>query len=124
MTRKRFVKQLMALGVQRNDANFAAWKHRLLGHTYRRALGEERLRLELKKAMGNLGTAVANMGKAIAALADQIKKNFRAINFRLERSVTHHPTPYTPGQLSQDFKTVQVMSQADHAALHGGGGND
>lgn len=124
MTRKRFIKQLMALGVQRNAANAAAWLHRMQGHTYRRALGEERLRLSLKKAMGTFGTVAGEMTKAIAALADQVKKNFRAINFGLERNVIHHPTPYTPGQLSQDFQNVQVMSHADHAALHGGGGND
>lgn len=81
MTRKKYVKQLMALGVQRNDANASAILHNYQGHPYSRALKEERLRLSINRAFKTLGDTALQMaigiGKAAAAmqtLADALKQ--------------------------------------------------
>lgn len=96
MKRKKFVKQLMALGIQRNTAeDYARW---CVGHRY----GYEEEVHGLRLRLGLLGNPVRP---------------------RIYYYETHYPYLYTPktanGPMSDN---MQIVTRAEHAAIHGAGG--
>lgn len=70
MTRKRFVKLMMAEGYSRNTANLMAWKAAAQGVSYQKtydaATGMSRLIKKLKKALVPVCEAAIKMGQAFA----------------------------------------------------------
>lgn len=116
MTRKKFVKQLMALGLPRNRANSHATRCRYKGNSYaeyyaalapvlRVRQAQDKLNVSMRMAAGYFLSGLARVWAAMARLRDDL--------------VAHHPNPYTPGHPGPDFQNMQIMSQADHAAMHG-----
>lgn len=63
MTRKRFVKQLMSVGMQRNEANAVAFSCNLKGVPYQKALVSETFKYNLRK-----------VGKALKQVTENLKK--------------------------------------------------
>ena len=63
MTRKRFVKQLMSMGIQRNDANEIAFCCNEKGVPYQKALTHETFKYSIR-----------NIGKALVDFAQSLKQ--------------------------------------------------
>lgn len=84
MTRKKYVKQLMALGFSRNEANRSANVARVVT-TYERALEIEKGSVAFQKAAVHFSTTLldtlAPAIKAIGELADQLREKFKDVQW-------------------------------------------
>lgn len=132
MTRKKFVKQLMAMGYQRNAAEAVAIFARIEGRTYEQYLQKEKqdqgFHAALEKLKTGLNEALAHIAKAITDAAEQIRKIWERhplygidwANVPDLNTITH------PGLYATEINTdsIQVISREDHDALHGGGSNE
>lgn len=125
MTRKKFVKQLMGLGVSRNGANLYAKICRRKGIPYAQRYKAMEPGLRLRKTAKNvsvtINASVAKFASNLAVAAANMAKLRESIaQVAQQPLVAHHPTPYTPGNLPGLLPdNMQIMRQADHAALHG-----
>ena len=77
MTRKRFIKLLMARGYERNEANERAWKVVADGGSYERAYAEIVVAHSLLDAIPNF---VANVSSAIESFAAALPKLVQSIS--------------------------------------------
>lgn len=71
MTRKRFVKQLMSVGMQRNEANAIAFCCNLKGVPYQKALTHEKVKYNFRKIGGSI--------VGLAQEFEQAKESFKAM---------------------------------------------
>jgi hypothetical protein len=78
MTRKKYVKQLMALGVPRNRANAMACLCRAAGKTYAADYKAQAPWLRITKAASDLKTAFMKARDALAKAAAFICKNLNS----------------------------------------------
>lgn len=128
MTRKKFVKQLMALGLSRNRANFHAMLCREKGIPYAEHYKAMAPWLGLAAGVKNpavsIRIACANFASAMDRAAANMKKLSQTIaESKQMELVAHHPEPYTPAASAHQLpQNIQIMSRADHAAMHQGGG--
>ena len=109
MTRKRYVKQLMALGVQRNRANAMAYACQDAGRSYANDYAFISPWLKLAKAAREAGSAMLNMGRAIF--------HSRHIMGQAADMVVHHDRPITPDNL--EGGGLIVVTRQEHERLHG-----
>lgn len=80
MTRKRFVKQLMSLGMQRNEANVVAIRCNSNGVPYRKALVPETTKYNLRKvakAFLSFGQSMKQATESFKAMAEVLKNESR-----------------------------------------------
>lgn len=147
MTRKKFVKQLMALGYQRNEAQRLADYARRGFWTYEQYLEIEKkyhgphrkiesikisLVDNLTPAIKAAAQIVANLAKVITSAVAQTKAGETLLDYVKENVLQiaeRHPADALDAMTyaTQNCQTllhplpdnVQVMSQADHDALHG-----
>lgn len=96
MTRKRFVKQLMASGIQRNEANAIALLRYTKDRTYRKKLVKRHERMAMEKYTGIIVPVVRQIIAVAVEAAKAVENAVSTICARLNE---------TPG-------------------LYGGGGND
>lgn len=75
MTRKRFVKMLMAKGYDRNGANCVAWEARRKGYSYEKAY---RLATAIPDLVDRLGPAIVKLGETIGKMAAALGAGFAA----------------------------------------------
>ena len=110
MTRKKYIKLLMALDVPRNKARACARACQMVGKPYERAYRERVYWLRLAQAGRRFAR---NMTKAAMALAESTRHGLQSMHL-------HHPTPYTPQNAGAGLDhNVQIVTPAEHAALHG-----
>ena len=118
MKRKRFVRLLMARGIQRNEAEQIA---RTVG-TYRSyAAMYESLRLWL--AMRSLTVAMRGVAKSVVEAAKTISNAFGALVLGVDLSEREDCTAVARCARREDTNdaltySVQYMSRAEHAELH------
>lgn len=132
MTRKKFVKQLMAMGYQRNAAEAVAIFARIEGCTYEQYLQKEKqgqaFNAALEKLKTCLNEAFATAAKAIADAVERIREIWEKhplygidwANGPDLNAITR------PGLYATEINTdsIQAMSREDHDALRGGGGHE
>lgn len=75
MTRKRFVKLLMAKGYDRNRANDMAMVAQKKGYRYEKAY---RMATGIPDFVGNLAPAIVNLAETVSKLATAIGAGFAA----------------------------------------------
>lgn len=85
MTRKKFVKQLMGMGVQRNRANEIAAHARRCGMTYEEALVHERIVIFGQDILDGIATAMESMRPTI----ERIGNAFRMLAIAAAESLEH-----------------------------------
>lgn len=139
MKHRKFVKQLMALGYQRNDANGLAMYARLGGWTYEQYLQIEKKSIARQRAMENITLAFIDKltpaVKAAQLSMEKLREAFAAVDWKrpyhsalpwVTEQVEEDPLPPWPKEnphrcdaLDALAYNMQIMSQADHAALHG-----
>lgn len=109
MTRKKYVKQLMALGVRRNRANAMAYDCQAKGRSYAADYGYISPWLKLAKAAREAGSAVLNMARSIIGprYAGRLAYDM----------VVHHVQPITPEKL--EGGNIVVVTKQEHDRLHG-----
>ncbi len=81
MTRKRFVKQLMSVGMQRNEANAVAFSYNLKGVPYQKALAHETFKYNLRnigKALVDFAQSLKQATESFKAMAEVLKNENRA----------------------------------------------
>lgn len=110
MTRKRYIKLLMALDVQRNRANAMAYACQVAGRSYEADYRFISPWLKLAKAAREAGNAVLNMARA--ALTGS-----RHIMGRAADMVVHHALPITLENL--EGGKMLIVTKQEHDALHG-----
>lgn len=122
MKRKRFVRLLMARGIQRNEAERIA---RAVGAYGSYAAMYEGLRLWL--AMRNLTAAMRGIGKGVVAAARTISNAFSALMVGVDLSecedytaIMHHARRYDC--IDALSYSMQYMSKRKHEAAHHGDG--
>lgn len=139
MTRKKFVKQLMALGYQRNHAEGMAMYARWTGCTYEDYLRDEITRINFNKNLLNIKVSLVDYFTPVFKAAQQAVERLReavagikwnppdlsALSWATEQ-VEEAPLPQWPKEnphrcdvLDAMAYNMQVMSRADHDALHG-----
>ena len=147
MTRKRYIKLLMSMGYQRNSANALAVLARMGGWTYEQYLQQEKKRIARDRAILNIQIAlVDSFGPAVKSALramEKLREAVAAVKWEFPNTsalwateqVAEDPLPPWPKEnphradaldalrystlLHPLPDNVQVMSQADHAALHG-----
>ena len=121
MKHKKFVKQLMSMGYQRNSANALAEYARMSGWTYEQLLQQEKKRIARNRAMLNIQIALVDcFGPAVKSAlraVERLREAFAAVKWELPNTSALWATKQVAEDPLPD--NVQVMSQADHAALHG-----
>lgn len=133
MTRKKFVKQLMALGYQRNEAQRLADYARRGFWTYAQYLEIEKQYHGVHSKFVSLHTslvdcltpavkaaaqAVANLAKAITSAIAETQAGKTLLDYVKENApqiAEQHPAD----ALAALPYNMQIMSRADHDALHG-----
>lgn len=68
MTRKRFVKQLMSQGIQRNEANITAWYYNNRGMSYQQAFVYDTV-----NGFGGFCTSLANYAQSVIQVSESFK---------------------------------------------------
>lgn len=114
MTRKRYIKLFMALGVSRNAANCMADRCRAEGIPYAVDYSARAPWLKLGKAARECGAAILNLSSAAAATLQGIVDGAARWLHQLE---VHHAQPITPGNLTPG--NMHIVTRQEHAALHG-----
>ena len=102
MTRKRYVKLLMALGMDRNEANAAACLCRATGKTYAADYKASAPWMRLHMAARRVKKAFEKIGRTAAATLTAW-----AIEFNRNMHHAGHPI------------TMQIVTREEHAAIHG-----
>lgn len=110
MTRKKYVKQLMALGMSRNAANAMAYCCQVAGRSYAADYRHRRPWFLLARAARQASAAVLNMTKPLKGLA-------AAVAILRDSLVVHHPQLITPESLERD--NMYIVTAQEHARLHG-----
>jgi len=110
MTRKKFVKQLMALGVSRNRANALAYACQVAGEPYAVYYRRELPWWTLARAARMARAAMLNMSKAFSGLIPVARELAAAL-------VVHHAQPITPENL--EGGKLYVVTKQEHDRLHG-----
>lgn len=110
MTRKRYIKLLMALGITRNLANIMAETCQGTGKSYAAEYRRQLQRLRMAKAARKMATAVCNMMKFFNS-GLPVARELQGL------LVAHHAQPITPENL-EGGKMVIVTKQ-EHDRLHG-----
>lgn len=110
MTRKKYVKQLMALGISRNAANAMARVCQVAETPYAADYKRRAPWIRLGYAARRVRAAVLNMTKALNGLAAA------AANFR-DSLVLHHAQPITPENL--EGGKMYIVTAQEHDRLHG-----
>lgn len=127
MTRKKFVKQLMALGYPRNNAEALAIYARCGGWTYEQYLKVEREYNGQLTALENAARTMANrfadgmrqLAPAVQKIADKVKEAFKEINFVLPLTTSNRD-----GYVAA-WSAVDEVHQWPKENPHlGGGGHD
>lgn len=118
MKRKRFVRLLMARGIQRNEAEQIA---RTVGAYGSYAAMYESLRLWL--AMRSLTVAMRGVAKSVVAAAKAISNAFGAFALGVDLSEREDCTAITRCARREDAidaltYSAQYMSRVEHAELH------
>jgi len=118
MKRKRFVRLLMARGIQRNEAEQIA---RTVGAYGSYAAMYESLRLWL--AMRSLTVAMRGVAKSVVAAAKTISNAFGALVLGVDLSEQEDCTAVAHCARREDAidaltYSVQYMNRAEHAELH------
>lgn len=112
MTRKRYIKLLMALGIQRNYADAMAYACQVAGRSY---AADYKMRSPWLRLALFSRRVLRNATAAVMHLAESITNAMAATNLQL-----HHPTPYTPENVGDGLHhNMQIVTQAEHAAIHG-----
>jgi hypothetical protein len=110
MTRKKFVKQLMAQGVSRNRANAMACACRVAGEPYAVYYRRKLPWWTLAHAARLARAAVLNFSKALSGLIPVARELAAAM-------VAHHAQPITPENLEPG--NMIVVTKQEHERLHG-----
>jgi hypothetical protein len=110
MTRKKFIKQLMACGFSRNSANAVAYACMVAGEPYGECYRRKRPWLGLAKAARQLGAYILNLSKGVKDLIPCVEK-------LRDNLVLHHPRPINPGNM--EAGNLYIVTQQEHNALHG-----
>lgn len=110
MTRKRYIKQLMALGIQRNQANTMATLCRVAGKSYETDLRRRRPWMQLARAARQVSATILNASKYFNDLAAAAAKALGGL-------VVHHAQPITPDNL--EGGNMYIVTQQEHERLHG-----
>lgn len=110
MTRKRYIKQLMALGIPRNRANAMARLCQHSGKSYAAEYRRQRPWLQLAHAARRAKTTILNVAKAFNSAATAAAKLRDSL-------VAHHATPITPANL--DPGNMVIVTRQEHERLHG-----
>lgn len=137
MTRKKFMKQLMAMGYQRNAAEVLAMFARMEGLTYDQYLQKEKQDLAFHAAIEKLKTAVNDIAAAVAKVltdaAEQMRKVWETHPlYGIDWAKGPDQTAYTPmvlplctsntDELCARFGMVDEVSQWPKENPHLGGG--
>lgn len=114
MKRKKYVKQLMGLGVPRNRANLMAYCCQRTGQSYaddyRRRSPWLRVSQEAHKAAVSMRMVDGYFCSGLARAAAAVEKLRAAL-------VVHHVRPITPDNL--EGGDILVVTRQEHEALHG-----
>lgn len=114
MTRKKFVKQLMGLGLSRNRANFHATLCRYKGISYAEHYAAMAPYLRLNRATSRASVkfrmAAGYFCSGLARAAAAVEKLRAAL-------VVHHVRPITPDNL--EGGNILIVTRQEHEALHG-----
>lgn len=114
MTRKRYIKLFMALGVSRNAANRMADRCRAAGIPYAMNYSARSPWLKLGKAARMASVALLNLGGAARAVLHGIADGTARALHQLE---VHHAQPITPGNL--EGGNMIIVTRQEHERLHG-----
>lgn len=114
MTRKRYIKLFMALGVSRNAANRMADRCRAAGIPYAMNYSARSPWLKLGKAARLASVALLNLGGAARAALHGIADGTARTLHQLE---VHHAQPITPENLESG--KLYVVTKQEHDRLHG-----
>lgn len=109
MTRKRYVKLLMALGVHRNRANAMAYDCQVAGRSYAADYGYISPWLKMAKAARKAGTSVLNMAR-------NIYRSSHIMGQAADMAV-HRAKPITPENL--EGVNMLIITRQEHDKLHG-----
>ena len=123
MTRKRFVKLLMAYGYTRNRANELAQLCHQNGVPYAEDIHRRRLHLCFngKKFAKAIRQAAIEVERAMRQLAEAAKRAGQSIKIPKPDMVVHHPQLITTTNAYNFLeKNMQLATQADHKAMHNG----
>ena len=140
MTRKKFVKQLMALGCQRNEANTLAYLARIRGMSYQTALQYERARLDAQNIIDRVAhVGLTTVTPTLRNFADRFMEAWRNVAQRFQREAAAYELPRLYALDKEDAlkpapewtkenphlaglnADVFLMDERD---WHGGGGNE
>lgn len=110
MTRKRYVKLLMALGIPRNRANIMAELCQVTGKSYAAEYRRQRPWLLISKAARNVAKTVCNMAKFFNS-GLPIARELQGL------LVAHHSQPITPENM--EGGNMIVVTRQEHERLHG-----
>ena len=110
MTRKRYVKQLMALGIPRNWANIMAELCQGTGKSYATEYRRQLPWMRMAKAARKMAKAVCNMAKFFNS-GLPIARELQGL------LVAHHSQPIDPENLEGD--SMIVCTRQEHERLHG-----
>lgn len=110
MKRKKFVKQLMAMGLERNMANVMAYLCQHTGTSYEADFRRRAPWLRLARAARQVSASLLNMAKGIKGVAAA------AAGLR-DALVVHHPQPLTPESL--EAGKMYIVTKQEHDRLHG-----
>lgn len=147
MKHRKFVKQLMSMGYQRNAANGLAMYARMGGWTYEQYLQIEKKRIAHERAMLNIQISPVDMFtpavKAAQQAMERLREAFAGLEWKIPSlapmfrswAAEEDPLPMWPKEnphrcdvvdalryatlLHPLPDNIQVMSAADHARLHG-----
>ena len=86
MTRKKFIKKLMAEGFSRNEANKIAIKSRESGLPYQKYYKCECQWLKLSVAMKKAGNSLKKVSKSINKLANETMMSFQEAMYAIVQS--------------------------------------
>lgn len=114
MTRKRYIKLFMALGVSRNAANRMADRCRAAGIPYAANYRARSPWLKLGKAARMASAAILNLSSGARAALQGIADGTARALHQLE---VHHARPITPENLTPG--NIHIVTRQEHEALHG-----
>lgn len=94
MTRKKFVKQLMAMGIQRNDANAKAELARWRGMNYQTALQYERVRIAAQNIVDGVVHAIRTIvAPPLQDFTNRFSTAWNNVAARFQREVSAYELP-------------------------------
>lgn len=113
MTRKKFVKQLMAMGHDRDHANAVAYLYRVSGVSYAQALEEYRPEATMIMAMKNFQRAVRELAESIAigcaAVCKQLQAEFGGAFDTLTEAFAALPAGYLRDSTEDTMRQLEEV---------------